>query len=176
MTRTTMYESINSDVYEVLPNRPLSEILDRQLQRVGPPNFTEAERAFARQTQAELADAPAEALASALRPLPDTPALTPASTDVGNISWNVPTGRLTVASYTLGAPGHSWQIVACTGMSIGEKGMLVAARTLAGAALELLADPSKVDAARVDFSTRHAAGPIPESLLAPDQSAPAVIR
>ncbi|MGB6642489.1 MAG: amidohydrolase, partial [Thermoanaerobaculia bacterium] len=86
--------------------------------------------------------------------------------------WAVPTGGINVATQTLGAPGHSWQIVACTGMSIGEKGMIVAARTLAGATLELLASPETLERARSDFETRRANGKIPQSVLPEGQTAP----
>ena len=91
-------------------------------------------------------------------------------------SWTVPTGGLNVASYTYGAPGHSWQIAACTGMSIGEKGMLVAARTLAGAALELMSNPQLVKAARADFEARLEKTPKPVSTLPAGQAAPVAIR
>jgi len=176
MTGTTVAERIDSDLYEVLPNRPLSELLQRHLERVGSPTFDDAEREFARKTQVDFAELPDEPLASAIEPLPAEPFRVPASTDVGNVSWIVPTSGIHVASYSKGAPGHSWQVVACTGTSIGEKGMLVAARTLAGAMLELLASPDEIAAARVDFERRLAADPAPRSVLPPGQTAPASIR
>jgi aminobenzoyl-glutamate utilization protein B len=172
MTRTELEERIETDAFEILPNRPLAELLHRQLTRVGPPAFDDAEREFARLTQATLDDPPSAPLASGIEPLPDRPNVGPASSDVGNVSWAVPTGGINVATQTLGAPGHSWQIVACTGMSIGEKGMIVAARTLAGATLELLASPDLLEQARADFETRRANGKIPQSVLPEDQMAP----
>jgi aminobenzoyl-glutamate utilization protein B len=172
MTRTELEERIETDVFEILPNRPLAELLHRQLTRVGPPAFDAAEREFARLTQATLDDPPSEPLATGIEPLPDRPTVGPASSDVGNVSWAVPTGGINVATQTLGAPGHSWLIVACTGMSIGEKGMIVAARTLAGATLELLASPEILERARADFETRRANGKIPQSVLPADKMAP----
>jgi aminobenzoyl-glutamate utilization protein B len=176
MSGTQVTDRIDSDIFEVLPNRPLSELLQQQLERVGPPSFDAAERDFARRTQADLVDAPPEPLAEDIVPLADQPWHMPASTDVGNVSWTVPTGGLNVASYTLGAPGHSWQVVACTGTSIGEKGMMVAARTLAGATLELLSDPRRVAAARADFEARVARQAKPVYTLPADQPAPVAIR
>ncbi|UCE02622.1 MAG: amidohydrolase [Candidatus Latescibacterota bacterium] len=176
MTRTTVEERIDADSFELLPNRPLSELLQRHLDRVGPPLFDERERAFARSTQVDLPDAPEEPLFTDVMPLPDRPWHIKASTDVGNVSWQVPTGGINVACYTNGAPGHSWQIVACTGMSIGEKGMIVAARTLAGAALELLADKTLLDDARRDFDARRGSSPVPRSVLPQDQEVPTAIR
>jgi aminobenzoyl-glutamate utilization protein B len=151
-------------------------VLQRQLERVGPPRFDDAEREFARRTQVDLTDPPEAALFEEVLPLPDAAWHMRASTDVGNVSWRVPTGGLTVASYTHGAPGHSWQVVACTGMSIGEKGMFVAARTLAGAALEMLGDPQRLTEARQDFETRRQEREAPQSVLPADQNVPTAIR
>jgi aminobenzoyl-glutamate utilization protein B len=175
MTDTTMNEQIDSDVFEILPNRPLSELIQKHLERVGPPPFDERDRAFARRTQEDLVDAPPEPLAMEIDPLGETPSHAPASTDVGNVSWGVPTGGLRVASYTLGVPGHSWQIVACTGTPIGEKGMIVAARTLAGVALDLLTDEELLLRARADFDQRRLEG-VPRYTFPESQEAPRTIR
>ena len=176
MTRTEVQEKIDSDLFEILPNRPLSELLQEQLERVGPPRFDEAERAFAARTQSDFEPVPDRPLADAILPLADEPSRGPASTDVGNVSWQVPTGGVRIASYTHGAPGHSWQIVACTGMSIGEKGMMVAAKTLAGATLQALTEPEWISAARADFEARIAVGPVPKTVLPEGQMAPSSIR
>ena len=176
MTRTAVEDRIDSNSFELLPNRPLSEVLQRHLERIGAPVFDAREREFARRTQVDLRDAPKEPLVADVMPLPDQPWLIQASTDVGNVSWVVPTGGLNVACYTNGAPGHSWQITACTGMSIGEKGMLVAARTLAGAGLELLSDSHQIELARRDFDTRRKQTPAPRLLLPPGQDVPTAIR
>ena len=73
------------------------------------------------------------------------------STDVGDVSWAVPTVGLRTATYVPGTPGHSWQAVACTGSSIGRKGMLVAAKALAGMALDLLSDQQLIEAAKAEW-------------------------
>ena len=176
MTGTTVTEHIDSDSFELLPNQPLSAVLQRQLERVGAPRFDERERTFARQTQSDLQDPSAEPLSGRIVPLTDQPWLIKASTDVGNVSWAVPTAGLNVACYTNGAPGHSWQIVACSGMSIGEKGMIVAARTLAGAALDLLSNPALIADARRDFEQRRARTPIPTLVVPAGQPVPLSIR
>ena len=176
MTRTTFKEQVDSDLFDLLPNRPLSEVLQRQLERVGAPQFDNAERDFARRTQVDLVEAPSPPLFDSVEPLPASPFRHPASTDVGNVSWQVPTSGINVACYTNGAPGHSWQIVACTGMSIGEKGMLVAARTLAGTTLELMSDQKLLESAKRDFETRRKAQGAPRTVLPPDQKVPTSIR
>jgi aminobenzoyl-glutamate utilization protein B len=176
MTRTTVQDHIESDSFELLPNRPLSELLQRHLQRVGPPHFDSREREFARRTQVDMPDAPKDPLFAEVMPLPDKPWLIKSSTDVGNVSWVVPTGGLNVACYTNSTPGHSWQVAACTGMSIGEKGMIVAARTLAGAALELMSDSHQVEMARRDFDARRKQTTAPKLLMPANQEVPTAIR
>jgi aminobenzoyl-glutamate utilization protein B len=176
MTRTSVEEQIDADSFELLPNRELSEVLQRHLERVGPPVFDDSERRFAKRTQAELVEPPDEPLHEGIVEFRDEPWHMNASTDVGNVSWRVPTGGLNVACYTNGAPGHSWQIVACTGMSIGEKGMIVAARTIAGAMLEFMSDAHVRSRAQEDFQQRRNLYPEPQSALPKDQRAPASIR
>ena len=138
-------------MHEVLPNRALSEVIQKNLELVGAPKFDDREKAFARATQKDLKPLPALALSERVEPLPAGPPDQGLhSTDVGDITWFFPVGQLTAATYTLGAPGHSWQIVACTGMSIGEKGMMVAAKALAGSAIDIYRSPELVQRARED--------------------------
>lgn len=176
MTQTRLTATrVETDQHEVLPNRTLAETIHRNLELVGAPAFTEQEKAFARQTQLPLDRAFDRALSETIEPLSAGPSQGLASTDVGEISWVVPVGQLNVASYSFGAPGHSWQIAACTGMSIGEKGMLVAAKTLAGAAVDLFESPALRDKAAADFRAIRA--PLKFITLIPEgQVAPKAIR
>ena len=80
----------------------------------------------------------------------------PPNPPVGDVSWNVPTAQLTTATFVPGVPAHSWQSTACAGMSIGRKGMLVAAKTLALSAVDLFTDPAQLKAARASFEQRRA--------------------
>ncbi|HET6203509.1 MAG TPA: amidohydrolase [Planctomycetota bacterium] len=175
MSGTEVSHEIQSECHEVLVNRPLAERIHANLTEVGPPVFTDEERAFARETQGDLGSAFEKGLADSIDPLPDAPGLMKASTDVGEVSWRVPVGALQVACYTYGAPGHSWQIVACGGTAIGEKGMLVAAKTLARTAVDLMRDPALREAARRDFERRRGSTQL-RSLLLEGQRAPKAIR
>ncbi len=76
---------------------------------------------------------------------------------MADVSWVVPTAQFTAATYVPGTPGHSWQAVACGGTSIGSKGMLVAAKTLALTAVDLFSDASHVERAKEEL--RAAQGP-----------------
>ncbi len=69
------------------------------------------------------------------------------STDVGDVSWIVPTAGLATATWVPGTAAHSWQAVAAGGTSIGNKGMLVAAKTLAATAVDLFLQPDIIEAA-----------------------------
>ena len=176
MTRTTLTAvQVDSDMHEVLPNRTLSEVIQRNLELVGPPQFTDEEKAFARETQVPLGRPFEFALSEVIEPLADEPIQEMASTDIGDISWFVPTVQLRAATYTYGAPGHSWQIVACTGGTIGEKGMMVAAKVLAGTAIDIAASPDLLEQAWEDF--RVIREPLEFVTLIPDgQLAPRAIR
>jgi aminobenzoyl-glutamate utilization protein B len=74
-----------------------------------------------------------------------------ASTDMGDVSWRVPTVQMTAATWVPGTPAHSWQAVAAGGMSIGAKGMLVAAKTMALTTIDLITEPSHIQKARAEF-------------------------
>jgi aminobenzoyl-glutamate utilization protein B len=97
------------------------------------------------------------------------------TTDVGDLTWFFPVGQFTAATYSYGAPGHSWQVVACTGMSIGEKGMLVAAKTIAATAVDLYRTPAALERARAD-QKQMMAGLKYTTLIPEGQKAPKTIR
>ena len=175
MTGTDMTVVVDGDSHEVLPNRALSHIINANLEAIGPPSFDDREKAFARETQKDLPKMPDRALFEGINPVPAEPGQIMASTDQGDLSWHVPTGRMTVASYAYGAPGHSWQVVAATGTSIGEKAMTVAAKTLAATGYDLLTQPALLEEARASF--REIREPLEfRSLLPEDARPPAMIR
>lgn len=159
MSRTKMTMQIDTDCHEIIPNLPLSRVLERNLKRIGAPKFDEADRKLARQLQeplrADFGLKEEKPLRDTLESFPDEPY--PAeggSTDVGDISWHVPTGGLSVACFAAGSPGHSWQNVAAIGSPIGHKGMMVAAKVLALSALDLMEDGKVLKEAKADLETR----------------------
>ena len=177
MSRTKLIETrIDADMHEVLPNRTLVEVIQRNLEQVGAPKFDDREKAFARVTQKDLKPVPALALAEQVEPLPGGPPRQGThSTDVGDLTWFFPVGQFTAATHTYGAPGHSWQIVACTGTSIGEKGMMVAAKTIAGTAIDLYRSPELIARAREDLKKTMADQKY-TTLIPEGQKAPKTIR
>jgi aminobenzoyl-glutamate utilization protein B len=156
-TSTRMEMELVNSVYNTLPNDALAALTDKNLRKVGGFKYTAEEQSFA------------ERLARSFPPSQDAlpigsqegvqaprEGVSPASTDVGDVSWQFPTSALTAATFVPGTPGHSWQSTACSGMGIGRKGMLVAAKTLALTALDLFTDPAQLKAARDSFDKRRA--------------------
>ena len=150
-TGTTMEMQLIGSTPELLTNEAMTDLIDRNLRQVGGVHYTADERRFAETLQKTFVPGAARAIdeASTVRP-PDDP-MSIGSTDAADVSWVVPSGWFFAATYVPGTPGHSWQATACTGGSIGRKGMMVAAKTLALSAMDLLTDPARVAAARASF-------------------------
>src|SRR5206468_8978552 len=123
-----------------------------------PPTFSTQDVAFARQLQTPLRTEfglrEEKALNDKIEALPATPTVNSGSTDVGDVSWHVPTGGLSTVCFPAGSPGHSWQNVAAIGSPLGHKGMLVAAKVLALSAVELFQNPQVLQEAKADFRER----------------------
>jgi aminobenzoyl-glutamate utilization protein B len=159
MSRTKVTWQIDTDCHEIIPNLALSKVIYRNLKLIGPPKFDDADRDLARKLQEPLRT---EFGLKEEKPLHDTieelPAKPPApgkgSTDVGDVSWHVPTSGLGVACFALGSPGHSWQNVAAVGSPIGHKGMLVAAKVLALSAADLLQEEKVLKEAKAELQER----------------------
>lgn len=158
-TGTTVEHEVVNGVYNLLPNTTLAEVMHRNLEIVGGVDYTAEERAFAEVMHSSLPDGvlPLESAAE-VQPFDPDPPTGMASTDVGDVSWLVPTTGLATATYVPGVVSHTWQATAVSGTSIGTKGMLVAAETMARAAVDLILDPSLVVAAREEFDRRKGAG------------------
>ena len=153
-TGTTMEMEIISAVYNVLPNDYLSGLQRKNLERVGGVVYTPDERAFA-ETIRKTLNEPMLPLGSEAQIQPVRSEVTYASTDMGDVSWTVPTVQLSTATWVPGTPAHSWQAVAAGGTSIGAKGMMVAAKTMTLTAIDLFSDPAHVQKARAEFDKRR---------------------
>jgi aminobenzoyl-glutamate utilization protein B len=143
-----------SGVYEVLVNRTGGDFVTKNLGLLGPMTYTNEEVDFAKKIQ-ESTGKPQVGLHTIVEPLEATdPNAGGGSTDVGDVSWVVPTIRLSVATAPIGTPWHSWAVVACGGMSIGHKGMLHASKTLSMTMVDLYEDPKKIEAVKTEFKQR----------------------
>ena len=156
-TGTTMEVEILNGVYALLPNETLARAIDANLRRVGGVTYTAEERRFAEQLARTLGSPPADVVAEAAAVRPFAPSPAGGSTDVGDVSWVVPNSGLSTATWVPGTPAHSWQAVAAGGMSIGHKGMINAAKTLAMTVHDLMTQPQLVTAARAEFERKRGA-------------------
>jgi len=153
-TGTTMEMEMTGAVWNVLPNSYLVGLMQKNLQSVGGFEYTPAERQFAELLRTSLTGnlPPIDSSNQVFTP---EPGIGSASTDLGDISWNIPTVQLTAATWVPGTPAHSWQAVAAGGTSIGLKGMLVAAKSMALTAIDLFSDPTHLPQARAEFDKRR---------------------
>ena len=162
--------SLISGIHEVLVNRTGGAIMQKNLELLGPIEYTQEEIAFGKKIQ-EMTGKPQVGMDSKISPLLETRENPGGgSTDVGDVSWNVANINLGVTVAPKGTPWHSWAVVACGGMSIGHKGMLQATRAMAMTMVDLFEDPEKVEAVKAEFVERK--GDYEYKALIPDGPPP----
>ena len=166
-TGTTVANEVMTGLYNTLPNETLAKMMQKNLDLVGGIKYTESETLFADMIRKTVSSSDLPTVASAAQVEPYAlNGLTSASTDVGDVSWVVPTAGLSTATWVPGVPAHSWQAVACGGMSIGFKGMQVAAKTIALTGKDIFLKPDVLKTATdelikargVDFKYESLAG------------------
>jgi len=154
-TGTTYDLQLVGSVYSLMPNETLAKVQQRALEKVGGFTYTADERAFAERLQKSDAFT-AVPLESVMKVKPLTiGAAGTGSTDVGDVSWVVPTVQLSAATWVPGTAAHSWQAVAAGGTTIGYKGMMVAAKTMALTGADLFSSPATIDAAKAELVAKR---------------------
>src|SRR6056297_640900 len=173
MTETHVTPHVVSAVSNVLGNGPLERAMEANMERLGPPPFDAADREFARKIQATLTPAHvAEAfrqvrrtpvadqrLADFIVPLTKDSPSPSGSTDVGDVSWAVPTVQAWVATSAFGTPFHTWQLTAQGKSPAAHKGMVHAAKIMAATGRDLFEDPSLLAQAQAEHRTMLEAEP-----------------
>jgi len=168
MTETSVRCRIISGDGNLVGNTPLEQLMHSHIERLGPPQFDEADKAKAAEFQKTFSDEDIESSFKrfgvpprkgiALCDVVAQPGVGDntlvGSTDVGTVSWVVPTVQARGATYAIGTPGHSWQLVAQGKLPAAHKGMEHAAKIMASTALDLILDPKKIEDAKVDFRKR----------------------
>jgi aminobenzoyl-glutamate utilization protein B len=152
-TGTSVEIEVMHGNHSLLPNEQLSRVMHRNLNRVGGVEYNQAEFAFAEKISESLGvgnfiGMEREVLAFELKP-------GMGSTDVGDVSWTVPTVGLRTATWVPGTAAHSWQAIAAGGTSIGAKGMVVAAKTMALTIRDLFLDPDLIASGKREFDERR---------------------
>lgn len=151
-TETTMDYEIIGGTHDLLLNRTLAEAMQQNLEQVGGVTYTEEEKSFARKIQSSFTFSyPDVGSAATVKPLKVEMDAGGGSTDVGDVSYMVPTVGLRAATWAPGTPAHSWQAVACGGTEIGTKGMAVAAKTMAMTAIDCFTKPELLIKAKEEF-------------------------
>jgi aminobenzoyl-glutamate utilization protein B len=158
---------VTGAVDNVLPNDHLSSVMHANLERVGGFTYTPEEAKFAEDIRRTLTDPPDVAVGSQekVRPVRHG-VVNSSSTDLADVSWNVPTVSVTGATFAPGVPAHSWQATACAGSTIGVKGMMVAAKAMALTTVDLFTDPVHIRKAKAEFDQKRGPGFVYKTRLA----------
>ena len=193
MTETTVKKRFIDGCSNTVPNKVLEQLLYKNFSEIGVPQHTEQEIAYAQQIIASYempndhlpgnACEESEEIAAYVDkvsqhgtvPLNDflvpyhfSTKQSAGSTDVGDVSWLVPTAQINTVTFPSKAPGHSWQNVSCGRTSIGHKGLLTAGKVLAATAIDLFEQPQLLEQAKEEFSKRTVGGyfcPVPEDAV-----------
>ena len=181
MTGTEVERVFIDGTAELLPNFAIEQALYRNLEEIGVPEYSREDLELAAALKASYPGSGISgvygmrdpAIAKTVRtlsqdgkkpvndfipPLYSTTQFSPGSTDVGDVSWLTPTSQIETVCWPAGVPGHSWQIVACGKSELAHKGMFLAAKVLAGTAVDLLSDGALLARARAEFEERSAGG------------------
>jgi aminobenzoyl-glutamate utilization protein B len=174
-TRTTHQVTLITGVHAMLFNRPLQEAMQRNLESVGPPSFTDADQEFARALQRSL-DLEETGLDTEIQPLADEPLpVSGGSTDVAEVSHIAPTVGLSVTTAAADIPWHSWATSASHGTPGSVRGAMVAAKVIALTGVDVLTDVSLVERAHEFFTEAKGSEPY-VSPIPVDQAPPVPMR
>jgi aminobenzoyl-glutamate utilization protein B len=185
MTGTSVRSEIISGDADLVGNAPLESLMHSHIERLGLPSFDDEDRAAAAKFQETFSAADIAAsfarfglkvrkgvsLCDVIFPLYSGDSSIVGSTDVGTVSWVVPTVQVRGATYAIGTPGHSWQLVAQGKLPAAHKGMAHAAKVMASTAAELFLKPDLIAQAKADHAERLAdtpfVNPIPDDVQPP---------
>ncbi len=151
-TETTMEYEIIGGTHDMLLNRSLAIVMQENLEKVGGVKYSQSEKEFATKLQSSFTyKVPSISEADSIKGIKIEADAGGGSTDVGDVSYAVPTVGMRAATWVPGTPAHSWQAVACGGTEIGTKGMMVAAKTMALTAIDLYTKPELIMKAKDEF-------------------------
>ena len=173
MTETRVEKKVFSGVSNLLGNRPLELIMQNEWDKLGPVQFDKNDLDFANKirstfTETEILDsfqrigikAPLDLpLCDFVAPLESSNNGGIGSTDVGDVSWVVPTVQARVATCAVGTPFHTWQTVAQGKSPAAHKGMIHAAKIMASTASTLIKNPKEIDKAKKEFNDQISRNP-----------------
>lgn len=164
-TNTEMKYEVIHGLYNLLPNDVLAKVMYENMVKVGGVKYDAENTKFAEQILTTYSGDYSLSAAGEIAPFTTEVRKSAGSTDVGDVSWAVPTTGCSTATWVPGTSAHTWQAVAAGGTSIGFKGMIVAAKTIAMTALDIYKDPKIADAAKEELLKRQGKNFSYEALL-----------
>jgi aminobenzoyl-glutamate utilization protein B len=165
MTGTTMDVKYNASAWPQLVNKTIAEAIQKNVDAVGMPKWTDAEQERAKDFQ-KSAEKPVIGLRTAVTPLGGRPQAS-SSNDSGDVSWVVPAGSLNFPAAIPGIEAHEWKAAVFPTSSISHKGQLAGAKALAASVIDLLTTPDMLQKARAEFEVESKKTPY-FSLVPPD--------
>jgi aminobenzoyl-glutamate utilization protein B len=173
MTETTVETRVVSAVSNLLGNTPLEKLMHDNFNRLGAPDFDDSDKALAAKFQATLSKddiasahrrhglkvEPGKVLCDKIVPLEVSGSGGVGSTDVGDVSWVVPTVQARGATCAIGTPFHSWQLTGQGKTPYAHKGLVHVAKIMAGTAVDALSDPHIIASAKADLRERTSEAP-----------------
>ncbi|MBB4038750.1 aminobenzoyl-glutamate utilization protein B [Microvirga flocculans] len=168
MTETSVTVQITDATSNIVPNKALQEAMYENMRRIGPPAFDAADLGFAQKLQADALSAAdiqesvktfgaalkGKALHDGVLPMPEREGVMMGSTDVGDVSWIVPTVQCHAACFAVGTPFHTWQLVTQGNLPAAHKGMVLAAKAMAATAADCLRNPDLLARAKAELKER----------------------
>jgi aminobenzoyl-glutamate utilization protein B len=149
MTGTTMEMEPFGAAWPSLANKAIAEAVQKNIELVGMPKWTDEENKFAKELQKSLGRKE-EGLPTKVAPL-QAARQNSSSNDIGDITWVVPTGTVRFPVVVPGVQAHHWTAGITPAMSIAHKGAVVGAKVLAASVLDLLISPDLLAAAKKQF-------------------------
>ncbi|KMY54032.1 hypothetical protein AC623_08660 [Bacillus sp. FJAT-27231] len=169
MTETEVESQLLAGCYDTLSNRVLEDVLYHNMTEIQSPRFTEKDYQFAEEISASYTQSQKRSvmqtyhapdyishmvLHDSVEATFDQGKIAPGSTDVGDVSWITPLAQCLISCWPVGTAPHTWQSTAASGSGIGLKGMIFAAKTIAGGLYDLYSDDKKIEQAKMEFEAR----------------------
>mgnify|MGYP001545778017 FL=1 len=153
-TQTKETFTVITGTYDVIGNDPLAKNVYGHLKNHFPLKWTDEEQAYAKSIQKEMG-LPETGMATDVAAMPTAAVEVGASSDVGDVSWNVPTMGVIHSAWPNGVPPHTWGCTSTNGMTIGHKATIAAAKVMASSALDLLTQPELIKEAQEDLKKQR---------------------
>lgn len=154
-SQTKVRHRITSACWNQLPSKAFAELMHDNMRQIGPPEYSDEAHQLAKELQESLG-LPQKGMHAEVAALtaPNPVFMGGGSTDVADISWNVPTVSMGAALAPIGTKMHTWSTASCAAAAPGQAALLAAARYLAATAVDLITQPQRLKAIKAEFTER----------------------